>query len=487
MSLNWKEIDLALAELDLTGAFVQQIVQPGYDSLALYTYKAGEAKTVLIHLAPGVCRMHETRQKIPKNDKPLRFMEFLKSRIKGARIISCAQTGQERVVLLELSKSGDEGGQFRMYIRLWSNAANIILTDADNRVLDTFYRRPGKDEVTGGTFAPPVPGEARPGRLSKTWEARDFHELAESGRCSPAELAALAFNEKIDRWYREYAQTLSRDALLEQAEKLYTGRLARMEAALDHLEEKRADFLHAEQWKQQGDLILSFGHLLDGASEYLECDDYETGARARIKIDPKKSAHQNAGDYYRACKKAVSGLEELEHDISRAKREILDVRSTYEAMRREPNPLKIQQLIRRQSKPKQQIEKKRPGLSYTVDGWRVLVGRTAAENDELLRHHVRGQDMWFHARDFAGGYVFVKHQSGKTIPLNVMLAAGNLAVYHSKARKNAAADLYYTPVKYLRRVKDGPRGLVLPAQEKNLYVTLDGELLKKLEDWQDAD
>ena len=48
MSLNHKEIDLILSELELSGTFVQDIVQPSYDSIALYTYKPGEPKTVFI-------------------------------------------------------------------------------------------------------------------------------------------------------------------------------------------------------------------------------------------------------------------------------------------------------------------------------------------------------------------------------------------------------------------------------------------------------
>jgi predicted ribosome quality control (RQC) complex YloA/Tae2 family protein len=255
-----------------------------------------------------------------------------------------------------------------------------------------------------------------------------------------------------------------------------------MEGALGRLEDNRGDFLHAEHWKHQGDLVLAFGHVLNGESDYLECTDYDTGGTVRIKIDPKKSAQQNAADYYTVYKKAVSGLDELEHDIERAKREIRDLEASYDAVCHEPNPLKIQQLIRKQSKPRQLIEKAHPGLSYDIDGWHILVGRTASENDELLRRHVRGQDMWFHTRDFAGGYVFVKNRPGKTIPLNIMLSAGNLAVYHSKARKNGGADLYYTAVKYLRRAKSGPKGLVLPTQEKNLFVKLDTGILKKLED-----
>ena len=104
MSLNCNEINLILDELELKGAFIQEIVQPGYDTLALYTYKEGSAKTVLICTAQNSVRMNETRRKITKNDKPLRFMEFLRSRIKGCRINSVTQIGVERVVKMELSR-----------------------------------------------------------------------------------------------------------------------------------------------------------------------------------------------------------------------------------------------------------------------------------------------------------------------------------------------------------------------------------------------
>ena len=109
-----------------------------------------------------------------------------------------------------------------------------------------------------------------------------------------------------------------------------------------------------------------------------------------------------------------------------------------------------------------------------------MVGRTASENDELLRHYVKGQDWWLHARDWHGGYVFIKNQNGKSIPLDTLLDAGNLALFYSKGRKNGKGDLYYTQVKYLRRAKNAPKGTVLPTNE-NLFITLDKERLKRIE------
>jgi predicted ribosome quality control (RQC) complex YloA/Tae2 family protein len=109
------------------------------------------------------------------------------------------------------------------------------------------------------------------------------------------------------------------------------------------------------------------------------------------------------------------------------------------------------------------------------------VGRDAAENDALLRRHVKGNDLWLHVRDYAGSYVFIKQRPGKTVPLDVLLDAGNLALFYSKGRNNGEGDLFYTPVKFLRRAKNGPRGLVIPTQEKNLHIKANEGVLKELE------
>ena len=173
MSLNCNEINLILNELSIQGAFIQDIIQPGYDTLALYTYKSGIAKTVLICTAQNSCRINETRRKIIKNDKPLRFMEFLKSKIKGAKINSIEQIDLQRIVKMELSHADEN---FLLYIRLWSNAANVILCDSNNVILDSMFRIPKKNEVTGGTFIIPESDNSKP---QKEWPIRYFSQVQE--------------------------------------------------------------------------------------------------------------------------------------------------------------------------------------------------------------------------------------------------------------------------------------------------------------------
>lgn len=477
MSLNCNEINLILSELSLEGAFIQDIIQPGFDTLALYTYKEGTAKTVLICTAQNSVRINETRKKITKNNKPLRFMEFLRSRIKGCRINRCSQIGLERVIKMELSHNENE--VFLLYIRLWNNAANVILCDKNDLVLDSMFRRPERYEVKDETFIPPAVIQEKYSECEKKFPVRNWHDTLLNENDSTS--YPKSFNEYIDYWYSEFAQNLSREALLEKSEKWYTSNLTKRENALNNLLQKKESFKNAADLKHQGDLILAFGHLLTGNSNFLECEDYETGKTIQIVINPKKTAQENAADYYKNYKKAVSGAEEIEHDLEIAKLQIEKLNKQYEEIKNEKNPVKIEQLLRKDSTPKQKIKKNHPGLEYHDNGWLIYVGRDAKENDELLRHHVRGEDLWMHVRDFPGGYVFIKAQKGKTIPLDILLDAGNLAVYYSKARKAGKTDLYYTQVKYLRRAKNGPKGLVLPTQEKNLCIQTDKQRLSKLD------
>ena len=432
--------------------------------------KHGELCNIVICTGANACRINETKSRITKNDKPLRFHEFLRSHVQGMRINSCTQIGLDRIIKMDVSTWQQK---YYIYIRLWSGAANVIVTDEDGTILDCMYRRPKRGEVTGEHFIieEREPTEEEKARAAEKFPVRSFEGEAFEG---------LSFNRKIDIFYTEHAATLSRESLLAQAEKWYNVKHSKMEGALKKLLAKQDDFANADRLKHTGDLILSFGSQAKGSA--LDCVDYDTGEEVHIRLDPSLSVQENAAQYYEQYKKAVSGRENLQHDIELSRRNIAALDAEYAAMLKEKSVIKLEQLLRHDTAPKQKVEKAHAGLHYELDGWTILVGRTAAENDELLRHTVKGSDMWLHTRDYAGGYVFIKARKDKTVPLDILLYAGNLAVYHSKARRNAEADLYYTQVKYLRRAKNGPKGLVLPTQEKNLFVKLDEARLRRLDE-----
>ena len=146
-SLNWKEIDLVLSELDLAGCLVQEVRQPAHDRvvLDLYRSRAGPDRpgpsrfSLLVCLSGRYPRLHAIVEQLPNPPRPPRFAMFLRAHVKGGRIETARQVESDRVVRVDLVR-GDE--RKTLWIRLWSSAANIVATDADGLILDAFYRRP---------------------------------------------------------------------------------------------------------------------------------------------------------------------------------------------------------------------------------------------------------------------------------------------------------------------------------------------------------
>ncbi|MDR0601148.1 MAG: NFACT RNA binding domain-containing protein [Treponema sp.] len=481
MSLNWKEIDLILSELDLEGLQIQKAVQSAFDVLALRLYGRGASKTLLFCLSPGAVRLHETFRAVPKSDRPLRFAEFLNSRVVNGRIESAGQLGDNRIVRIVIRR-GDY--RFRLYARLWSNAANIIVTDKEGMILDAMRRLPRRGEKSGGRYAPEAsfsPGSLSPGAGTaadggRSYEIREFPQ------------DGLSFNEKIDAWYAEHGGMLSLEKLREQARKSCEGGMGRIAASLERLREKEAEFSASGQLREYGDIILANQDAIREGDEWLEAEDFYRGGKIRIKLDPGKSPAAQAEAYYGRYRKAKSGGTELRAEIEAGERELAALGERLSRLLEEDNPLVLQKLIRNGGtgpeppwRRASDTDRKRPGLSFRRRDWLIMVGRDARENDALLRRHVKGNDIWLHARDYPGAYVFIKQHSGKTVPLDILLDAGNLAIFYSRGRNGGEGDLFYTPVKYLRRVKNGKKGLVIPAQEKNLHIKTDPERLAELE------
>jgi len=499
MSLNWKEINLILEELALEGAQIQSAVQSAFDVIILRLHKKGETKQVLVSLSSGACRLHETFRAIPKSEKPLRFAQFLSSKIVNGWITEAAQIGDNRIVRLIVKrkvsaiKTADtntisdiktslistintndgndtqETAIYKLYIRLWSNAANFIVTDENGVVLDAMRRLPKRGEVTGGSYMP----EKIEAKSDKPIREFDIRTLPGEG----------SFNKKVDEFYAAQGGTLSLEALREQARKTCEGSMGRISAALERLREKEASFADSHRLKTYGDIILSNIANIKTGDKWLETE-YE-GENIRIELEPRSNPSAQAQRYYEQYRKAKNGLADVQREIESGERELKEITEKLERLLGETNPLILAKLLKTGvSAPKAasgKKEKARPGLAFKRGDWLIIVGRDASENDELLRRHVKGNDMWLHARDYHGSYVFIKQRAGKSVPLDVLLDAGNLAIFYSKGRNNGEGDLFYTQVKYLRRAKNAPKGLVIPTQEKNLHVKVEEERLRSLE------
>ncbi|MFW5737872.1 MAG: NFACT RNA binding domain-containing protein [Spirochaetota bacterium] len=464
MSLNWREIDAVVSELDLPGAFVQQVIQPDFRNLYLEIFRPGRRLFVRISLETGKTRIHSTTHKPRKPRVRQRFAQLLHARIKGAHIADARQVNADRIVRIDLERASE---RTILWIRLWGGAANCIVTDGSGQILDAFFRRPGRGEISGQRYfvededVDPA-SDPKLDSFTPRWESEvDAHVRAH---------------------YDEIEQAERRTKALESARSALTGREAAARKRLDRLAGRRDDGTDPDRLRTLGELIVSNLYRIEGSATRVEVEDYTNdNTIVSIDLDPALTPQENAQAYFDRAGKARRRQEALDEERQNLRARLADLESTLASLDERSTP-DLERIVE-EAAPRRRgagSDEGVPGLQFESAGFRILVGRNARENDALLRRHVRGNDVWLHTRDFPGGHVFVRARKGKSVPLDVLLDAGNLAVHFSRAKTNGRADLYYTHVKYLRRAKDGPAGLVLPTQEKNLHVVVEPERLSRL-------
>jgi predicted ribosome quality control (RQC) complex YloA/Tae2 family protein len=117
--------------------------------------------------------------------------------------------------------------------------------------------------------------------------------------------------------------------------------------------------------------------------------------------------------------------------------------------------------------------------TFELDGYEILVGRGARENDELTFRIARPADLWLHANGFAGSHVLVRaagEAPTATVPRHVVERAAELAAYHSKAR-NARGKVAVSVCRAadIRKERGAPPGQVLLRRADTVRVYARGE------------
>lgn len=463
MSLNFREIDKILSELPLEGSHLQNVRQPDYRSLVLDLYVPRRRYFLYICLETGRTRMHAVESPPSKKVKKPRFVQFLVSRLRGARIVSAGQIGKERFVRLDFRRAGVVTV---VWVRLWGGAANVIVTDADGLVLDAFFRRPKRREVSGGRFwatAEELSGGKR------DFEVRDFPGTG-------------SYNERVAAHYRSTAAQEERERLRAKLAVQFNKDEQRLTTRINRLRRRSDSLQNPDRDRQLGDLLTANLHRVEDRATRILVEAFDRSEDIEIPLDPNLSPQANAERYYDRYKKARTALERTLEEIGNTEEQLADLRRRRLSVdTSDSGDLdELRSILRSEQQDNRTIDPGLPGLQFRSGPFRILVGRNAKENDELLRRVAKGNDLWLHTRDYAGGFVFIKNIPGKSVPLDTLLDAGNLALYFSKGRRAGKADLYYTHVKHLRRPRSGTKGLVLPTHERNLTIELDDERLQNL-------
>ncbi len=459
MALNWKELDLLLSEMPLKDSFIQDITEHSVHSFTLSLFNNNSKSWLMyVEIATPHSRICMTNHMRKKSQSMQRFTQYMKAHIRGKRIVDIIPLKYDRAFFLILQ--GHEE-QYKMLFRLYSGpGANIIVLDSNNTILELLFRRPKRDEVKGKTLL--------------------VEEKTEEGKAySVRPFSTPTFNEYIDERESESDKEEKRDEYLSILEERKNKSIAESLEKERKLNERLKKTENYEETKKAADLFSTSLYLYKKGMDNITLHDWESDKDVTISLDKTLSATENLSKLYERYRKDKTTYTLALGEKEKCIKEREEIISAYNSLLSSPFE-RIKKAVNGDKVKEEKLIPGRAGLYVKSHDWLLIVGRNAKENDQILRTSTRGSDIWLHTRDFAGGYVIIKAQKDKTVPLPVLLDAAYLAIFFSKARKNNKADLYYTYVKYLKRIKGAKLGLIIPTQEKNLTVTLDEERVRKL-------
>jgi predicted ribosome quality control (RQC) complex YloA/Tae2 family protein len=110
-------------------------------------------------------------------------------------------------------------------------------------------------------------------------------------------------------------------------------------------------------------------------------------------------------------------------------------------------------------------------LEYALPGgFRVLVGKTERDNDELSLKVADQDDYWFHVRGLPGSHVVLQAPEGAEATRRTLEQAAAIAAYHSKARNAGVVPVSCTRARYVSKPRGAKPGTVEIRKETVLKV-----------------
>lgn len=474
MTLRPSEILLVSSEIAgaLAGRPVQKIVQPDEKTL-LFGFPGA---WLLISLAPGAGRLHLLAEKPPGTGEAAPpFCMQLRKELTGLRFESVEPVLGERALAIELARGPVRR---KLLVFLFGAGARCVLLDESDHPLGALPPPHAGETIPSALPPPRAPGgdHDRPPRFTPpdlSTQIADHYAEAEAARRVEAARtqAAASVRREIER-HRRLEEGLARD-------------LARIAGTADG--------------RRHADLLLA--HLAEiprGAAEITLPDDFDGGPPITIKLDPAKTAQENAARLYHEHRRLTRGRATVETRLEKARADRLRAEARLEKILH-ASDAELGALAATAPKPaartpattaRREAGPRPPYRAFrAASGARILVGKGAEKNDELTFHVARGNDLWLHTRDVPGAHVVVP-LAGRPIDEQTLLDAATLALWFSPARPDepllpdaptqVQVDVTYALRKLVRKPRGAAPGRVSVAGGKTIRVRLEPARLERL-------
>ena len=513
MSLRPFELAQVCAELagPLRGSVVQGVFAPAPGLCFLELRLPGRSVLLCLSAQAEVGRLSIAPARPASPAQASTLQQVLRRDLVGARLAAIEHADGAREVTLAWDKAGRA---LRLHLEL-SGTGALVFTAGDDRVL-AVHAAKERGLRAGGLYAPPAagPGAANaapvassaapvtPGEvlfvpsevpfIPSEVEGAPRRALSSpsapggrnSSRLVPDPSSPFPFAEAAERLFAGKDVSRRADAVRRALTAPLRAKLARTARTQGKVRAESARQPEAERHRQAGELVSRNLHLLPRGAREVRLTEYTAdGPVERVvpldpALPPKAQAERHFHQYkrlLRGCEHAARRLAELTAEHQRLAQEL----ARLEAL--------TDEALAAQSPPGAPAPKKAgpsvasPFREYrSAKGARIWVGKNAAGNDALTFERAGAHDVWLHARGVPGSHVVIPLEKNADLPQELLLDAAHLAVHHSDAKAEPRAEVSYTPVKFVHRVKGGSPGQVTFTREKTLLVRLEPARLRRL-------
>jgi predicted ribosome quality control (RQC) complex YloA/Tae2 family protein len=244
-----------------------------------------------------------------------------------------------------------------------------------------------------------------------------------------------------------------------------------------HLARQRLHALaHEAGYRHRADLLMAHLHEIKPGATQLEVIDFYTNEPVVLKLKPLEKPQRTAENLYRKAKNQQIEERQLSERITRRETEALQTLELLEELDTQPGLLELRGLRtwRKQhgldpitaAKAGQEL----PFKVFEDQGYTILVGRNAANNDLLTQKYAHKDDLWLHAKDVTGSHVVIRHRAGHPVPEPVVERAAQLAGWYSRRQHDSLCPVTVTPKKFVRKPKGALPGQVVVERERVVLV-----------------
>jgi predicted ribosome quality control (RQC) complex YloA/Tae2 family protein len=428
---------------------------------APFLFVCAEAAAPRLYLAHRRARDLERSQLAPQG-----FALTLRRQLAGLPLVDITKDSSDRIVRLRFQGRNEIGEQVERVLvaQLTGRAANLLLLDEKGFVRDALRQLQGAGQEIGASYAPPIALQAA--KTKPPLFSQDGHET---------------LSQAADNYYSQLEAARAAAAQAANLRQKITKEINQRQRLLDKLAGELTAHGDAERHKLNGDILLANLQTAQREGGQVLVTDYfaPDAPRITLEIDPRHTLPEAAARFFKRYGKAKRAAAENAKLSAQLEAELVKLRENLAALEEriaagetleQPAESGVAQT---KTPDKGKSKDKFRGARYylSADGWDILVGRAAKDNDYLTFRLAGPHDWWFHAADYPGSHVVARNPARGEMPPRTLLEAAQLAAFYSQAKNMGKADVRYTQRKFLSKPKGGAPGLARLSQFKTITVT----------------